>query len=159
MSKKRGTPPASQQYEFEEEEESSSEVAGSEGASAAKPRNPAEGGEPAAGAAGGPDEGDDSVGDVPDLAAFFSLFPNCPSEEQMRLCRGYATYLSSLLPRTSFLGRAKAAIPWARPKGTTADVPAPDASPHSGSRKTAQPYYSPGPGGPVKRTKRYWEKK
>jgi len=154
MSKKRGTPPASQQYEFEDED--SSEVAGSEGPSAAPPHDPAEGGEPAAGAAGGPEEGDDSVGDVPDLAAFFSMFPHCPAEEQMRLCRGYATYLSSLLPRTGLLGKVVAK--WARPRGTTADAPAPDASLPSGSRKTAPPSYSPGPGGPVKRTKRYWEK-
>lgn len=155
MSKRRGsTPPASQQYEFPEE---GSSDPGSEGATAPPGAEPRVSEELAAGAAGGPSEGDDLVGDVPDLAAFFSMFPNCPAEEQIRLCQGYAAYRKSLQPRTTIWGRAANRFTKSA-KGIIHDALAPDVSQPSGSRMTAPHYSSPGPGGPVKRTKRYWEK-
>jgi len=101
MSSKRGPPPPSQEYEFPDEDPESSEL-GAEGATAASAAEPRGSGEPAAGAAGGedfsPHEADDLV---PDLAVFFEMFPDYPPEEQVRLCRGYATYLASLLPRST----------------------------------------------------------
>lgn len=103
---KRGAPPASQEYEFPDE--GSSEL-GAEGATAASAAEPRGSGEPAAGAAGGLSQSEEGVDDVPDLAVFFSMFPNCTTEEQVKLCRGYATYLSSLMPKKSLWQRQREA--------------------------------------------------
>lgn len=41
----------------------------------------------------------DIVKDVPDLHAYFAFFRNFPEVEQVKMCRSYATYLSSKNPK------------------------------------------------------------
>lgn len=156
---KRGVPPASQEYEFPEEE--SSEL-GAEGATAASAAEPRDSGEPAAGAAGGPSQSEEAVDDVPDLAVFFSMFPNCTTEEQVKLCRGYATYLSSLMPKKTIWQRQREAE--AMNAEAASDPTFTDHSREGRIAWMAKRTRSASATGSVtaakgqKRTKRYWEK-
>jgi len=45
------------------------------------------------------DIGDGDIEDIPDLRTYFAFFKGFPEIEQVKMCRSYATYLSSRTPK------------------------------------------------------------
>lgn len=62
------------------------------------------------------EEGEDFEGEVPDLRAYFAYFENFPELEQVKMCRSYATYLSSMNPKNRLRYSAKSAESWKKRK-------------------------------------------
>lgn len=62
------------------------------------------------------EEGFAQAEDVPDLRAYFALFVDFPELEQVKMCRSYATYLSSMNPKNRLRYSAKSATSWKKRK-------------------------------------------